>query len=353
MSSSTIDYQKHLKNGWKSYLEIFISSLSIKEIPLEQQLIIDKCFENIDSGNMDSISFELIIHRLVFDLNEQMIVWKMIDKLTVNQLLARGPLYLYLISLPDINVCIEEIQRLIGSLLEPSYSLVYYQSDQNIIIEPKELVAEYLASEVKSDTALCVVLYIMRALAGVNFDYQTIYVPNKRLNFDKKYALLYTQANIVFHDGPMLATFPAEQLVEKNIAYNKIYSTQLKNQVSDLLLTFNPSITLSEQAKKHMLTVDKPAKQTIDSVALNFGLSQATFRRKLKSENTCFTDIQNEILKSIYLKALLSSNMSIESLALKIGYSERSSFERSFFNKFGLSPSKYRKAYQKSAPTMT
>jgi AraC-like DNA-binding protein len=339
-------YQQHLSKGWKSYLALFIENLIIKEIPLQQQLIIDKCFENIESNNMDSISFELIIHQLAVDLNEQMILWRMIKNLRINQLFTRGPLHVYLISLPDIKSCLPEISRLIGVFLEASYSLSSYQSNQDVIIEPQELVEECPASFLKADTALCLTLYILRQLAGSKFDYDTIFVPNKREHFDINVAREITNAKIIFHDGPLKASIPVEQLSLKNNAFDKKYCQQLKHQVSELLSTLDQGLSLTEKVKKYILTVEKPAMQTLDVISESFGMSQTTFRRKLKMEQQNFKEIQNKILEDISIKALTTTNMKIEEFAQYIGYAERSSFERSFKNRLGLSPAKYRKKHR-------
>lgn len=341
-------YQEHLKEGWKNYLRIFIDNLSIKEVPPQQQSIIDKCFKDIESGNIDSVSFELVIHRLVYELDEHMIVWKMFNNLRFNQLLVKGPLHVYLNSLPSIKTCLNEIKRLFGAILEPSYSLISHQKDNSIIIETQELVGSYLASDLKFDTGLCMVLYSLRELVGNSFDFDTFYIPNKRLSFNIEEASHFSNAKIIFHDGPMLASFDKSKLQMSNQSYNPRYSSLLKNQVNDLLISLNSTLTISEKTKKYILNAETPARQTIDSVAFNFGISQATFRRKLNLEGACFKDIHNEILKNIYLEALISTNISIDDLTLKLGYSERSSFERAFVREFGITPYRYRKKHQLS-----
>jgi len=216
------------------------------------RLVINECFEDIASNNINSVSFELIIHQLVIDLNEHMIVWRMIKNLRVNQLFVRGPLYIYLISLLDIKSCLTEITRLIGFFLDASYSLHCYQSDQSIIIEPQELVDEYLASFLKADTSLCLTLYILKELVGPIFDYETIYIPNNRTGFDANVALLFTKAKIIFHDGPMMASFHVKQVNIKNKSFDREYNQQLSYQVSELLSTFHLKLSLTEKVQKYI-----------------------------------------------------------------------------------------------------
>lgn len=335
--------QQHLIKGLKSYLELFIANLIVKNIPVKQQLIIDQCFEDIASNKIDAISFESIIYQLTVDLNEPMIVWRMVSNLRVNQLFTRGPLHVYLLSLPDIKTCLPEIIRLIGAFLETSYSLSAHQSNQNIIIEPKELIAGSPALFFKADTALCLTLYILKQLAGPEFDFDTIYIPNDRKSFNSDIAKLLTTANIVFHDGPMMASFPISQVNIKNKIFDKQYSDHLKHQVNELLITCNLNLSFTEKVRRFILSVEKPAMQTLERVADAFGMSQTTLRRKLKAEQQSFKEIQNEIIETISIKVLSTTTMKIEEFAQYIGYSDRYSFERFFSKKFGLTPAKYRK----------
>lgn len=336
-------YQQHQKKGWKSYLEIFVENLAVKEIPSQQQMMIDYCFEDIASNNMDSVSFELIILQLVVDLNEQMIIWKMVKNLRINQLFHRGVLHVYLISLPDVKTCLSEIGKLIGVFLEASYSLRTYQDDQNIIIEPQELVHECLASFLKSDTALCLILFILKELAGPKFDYDTIFIPNNRKNFDCNIVKSLTNAKIVFYDGPIKASLSAKKFAVKNNAFDLQYCQELNSQVRNLLATLGHSLSLTEKVKKFILSVEKPAMLSIEKAANAFNMSPTTFRRKLKDEQQSFKEIQNEVIEVISIKILSKTSMTINDFTQYIGYSERSSFERFFKNKFGISPAKYRK----------
>jgi AraC-like DNA-binding protein len=345
MHKNTEIYQQHQQKGWKSYLEIFIENLTVREIPKEQQLLIDKCFADIAANNMDSVSFELIIHKLVVDLNEQMIVWRMIKNLRINQLFTRGPLHVYLISLPDVKSCLSEISRLIGIFLEASYSLRIDQSKEHIVIEPQELVEECEASFLKADTAMCLTLYILKELAGSEFDFEIIYIPKSRELFDSNGTKVLTNADIVFHDGPMRACFPVEHINITNKGFDAKYNLELKHQVDDLLSMLNQVLSLTEKVKKFMLSVEKPAMQTHDATAKAFGISETTFRRKLKNEGQSFKQIQNEILESISIKLLSTTTMKIADIAQYIGYSERFSFERAFRKRLGISPSMYRKSH--------
>jgi len=71
-------------------------------------------------------------------------------------------------------------------------------------------------------------------------------------------------------------------------------------------------------------------------------MSMTSFRRKLAQEETSFKLIQSKFLNELCVKALLTKHSKIDDLAVKLGYSERATFERAFRKKFGVSPSQFR-----------
>jgi HD-like signal output (HDOD) protein len=85
-----------------------------------------------------------------------------------------------------------------------------------------------------------------------------------------------------------------------------------------------------------------PATLTIEQCAVTLAMSMTSFRRKLSQEETSFKLIQHKYLNELCVNALLTKQVSIDSLGQKLGYSERATFERAFRNKFGTTPSKFR-----------
>ncbi len=85
-----------------------------------------------------------------------------------------------------------------------------------------------------------------------------------------------------------------------------------------------------------------PATLSIDKCASKVSMSSTSFRRKLNLEETSFKTIQQKYLNEFCVTALLTDDMSIDELFLKLGYSERSTFERAFRQRFGISPIQFR-----------
>ncbi|MDX2368016.1 MAG: helix-turn-helix domain-containing protein, partial [Colwellia sp.] len=85
-----------------------------------------------------------------------------------------------------------------------------------------------------------------------------------------------------------------------------------------------------------------PATLTVEQCAVALAMSMTSFRRKLSQEETTFKLIQQKYLNELCVHDLLTKHVSIDSLVVKLGYSERATFERAFRNKFGITPSQFR-----------
>jgi len=102
------------------------------------------------------------------------------------------------------------------------------------------------------------------------------------------------------------------------------------------------SLTLTEATNNLLSKCDLPASLTIEYCASLLAMSMTSFRRKLAQEETSYKLIQSKFLNELCVKALLTEHSKIDELAIKLGYSERATFERAFRQKFGVTPSQFR-----------
>jgi AraC-like DNA-binding protein len=82
----------------------------------------------------------------------------------------------------------------------------------------------------------------------------------------------------------------------------------------------------------------------IDLVAEKLGISRRTLQRRLWSEsNYTYSNLFQAVRRSLANRYLVSSSRTIEEISDLLGYSNVSSFSRSFRQSFGVTPSKYRR----------
>lgn len=93
--------------------------------------------------------------------------------------------------------------------------------------------------------------------------------------------------------------------------------------------------------------LDRPeGSYTVESLADIAAMSRATFVRHFEK---CFNRTPMDYLRDIRLRRaaqlLQVSNIPIDSVAARIGYSSRSHFSKAFSEQFSVSPAEFRKQY--------
>jgi len=72
-------------------------------------------------------------------------------------------------------------------------------------------------------------------------------------------------------------------------------------------------------------------------------MGKRTLSRKLKEENSSFRQVRDEILSRRAATYLRDTQLSVEAIALLLGYHDTASFRRAFKRWFVMPPDQYRK----------
>ncbi|MGM0564510.1 MAG: AraC family transcriptional regulator [Pseudomonadota bacterium] len=79
-----------------------------------------------------------------------------------------------------------------------------------------------------------------------------------------------------------------------------------------------------------------------EEIAEELGVSPQTLRRRLKEEGTSYQALKDSIRRDIAIHCLGSPQLSINDIALKVGFAEPSAFHRAFKKWTGVTPADYR-----------
>lgn len=80
----------------------------------------------------------------------------------------------------------------------------------------------------------------------------------------------------------------------------------------------------------------------MSAVAHHLGISAATLRRRLNEQSLIYEDVRDRLRKRIALELLRKSNIGVDDVACRCGYSDAVSFRRAFRRWTGLSPTSFR-----------
>ena len=79
---------------------------------------------------------------------------------------------------------------------------------------------------------------------------------------------------------------------------------------------------------------------TLDRMAISFGMSERTLRRKLDEEGMAFRELLDRVRQDLCGLYFLEDKRSLGEIALLLGYSDLSAFSRAYKKWYGVSPSK-------------
>lgn len=151
--------------------------------------------------------------------------------------------------------------------------------------------------------------------------------------------------------GGFLMEKLTEELIEQKVGFNDIVRGTIMRLLESLATNYEFLISTNEKQKARDLLFhdveqymhDRYNSVTIPDLVDEFHYNEDFYNRLIK-EYTDFTYTQ--YLMGIRLaeagKLLMSSDLSIEEIADKVGYSSRGHFYRLFTKKYGMTPAKYR-----------
>ncbi|WP_415059001.1 AraC family transcriptional regulator ligand-binding domain-containing protein [Halopseudomonas sp.] len=116
------------------------------------------------------------------------------------------------------------------------------------------------------------------------------------------------------------------------------------------LLEHMPSSQLSTRDRVRRLLLSNPAgTMTANDVARALFVTKRTLQRRLELEGTSYRGVTESLLAELATRHLGEGGLTIESVAVMLGYNDTAAFRKAFHRWFGQSPSDYRAAIKSAA----
>ncbi|BFM17950.1 AraC family transcriptional regulator [Maricurvus nonylphenolicus] len=150
------------------------------------------------------------------------------------------------------------------------------------------------------------------------------------IHFDKKVSAIY---------------FAKEHLDRKCVRSNQELKDFLDNYISQLIIQSRQSQLTSVKVRIWLEQILKEGVESPDitNAAAHLDISEYALRRRLNAENYPFNKIKEHTRRDVAILHLENNIHSIEKIAFDLGFSEASTFIRSFKRWTGLTPLAYRK----------
>ena len=131
---------------------------------------------------------------------------------------------------------------------------------------------------------------------------------------------------------------------------NRTLRELYESECARLLASLSDSASLTEQT---LALIDKLEGQypQLDQLASMLNMSTRTFRRRLKSEAASFQGLLNDVRVKHARRYLRDTNLSVEAIAVSLGFNDASNFRRAFIQWTGESPAEWRRTSLGDNPT--
>ena len=150
------------------------------------------------------------------------------------------------------------------------------------------------------------------------------------------------QCPIVFDAGENSFSFDREVLQQRLVHTPDSLREFLDNMVYQLIAMEREPASTSA-AIKSIVTIELPGSMpSFADIAQTLHMSESSLRRRLQKEDTSYQALKDEVRCEVAINKLLHENAKIADLADYLGFTEPSSFVRSFKGWTGDTPSSYR-----------
>lgn len=244
----------------------------------------------------------------------------------------------------NFNMLVNLLQRYI-SLVSPSAELKLRESGEYYIISYKH--REFSPSDCYQDvegTLAQIIMMIRELLDDELWLAPQVYFEHKKISVDD--GEQYTMAAEVYYNHSYSGlSFP------KAIAKYPIPSSDsklLKILEDNVLKSTDVYLTQQSFEDKVRLTMMSELHRAgLSSVELanELGVSRRTLNRRLQECGTNYNQLREEIIVDLAQQSLVLTDSSVLDIALGLGYSESSAFNRIFKRRTGSTPLQYRKEY--------
>ncbi|CAA0114639.1 putative HTH-type transcriptional regulator [Zhongshania aliphaticivorans] len=158
------------------------------------------------------------------------------------------------------------------------------------------------------------------------------------------YADLYTEyfkCPVYFNSSENYYAFDSSLLYQPLAQSEPETARIYGNQCEKICLQLAKNSTFSDIVRNHILSSPRDI-FTLDTIADRLNMTARTVQRKLSAEGRSYKDILEDVRCNLAIEYLQSTSFTIEEIAVRLGYSDSSSFCHAYKRWTGINPSELR-----------
>ncbi|WP_040632286.1 AraC family transcriptional regulator [Smaragdicoccus niigatensis] len=136
------------------------------------------------------------------------------------------------------------------------------------------------------------------------------------------------------------ATFSADLLALPLPQASPMTVAMCEAQCEELVMRRRSRSGVARLVREQLVKIDG-SQHTIGRVARALTMSERTLRRRLDEENTSFRQLTDEVHRTLAEELLVTGALSVDDVAVRLGYAEASSFINAFKRWTGTTPARF------------
>lgn len=194
------------------------------------------------------------------------------------------------------------------------------------------------------DARLAGVLAACRQITGRRIVPKTVAFPYRRPRRLDAHRCIFATPRLRFGESCASLTLWAADLGHQLPAADETLAGYMERLAAEALRELGNPTTSSFVATvaEALQTVLRDAPPTIEAVGSILGISARTLQRRLQLEGTTFARLRQDLRRQHAELLLQNRRLTVEDVAIRIGYSEPSTFYRAFRRWRGVSPGAFR-----------
>lgn len=250
----------------------------------------------------------------------------------------------YFASCATLGECSSEALRLQAIAFPGCFTFGFELIDENVefCLKPVDPNLQNLSCVVELIMSICNMA--CKNMVSEDFEYSKVMIAEA--DYDQSLLRQYSQAELITKSPKMAVQYHQSWLVKPQ----RYASAELVNVLKPIVEKENariiPKKDLPELIENYLKSCEIPRQAKLSNFASALDRSEVTIRRRLSDLGLNFSDILQSYLQTECMRYLLDPKESIESIALRLGYSERAALERAFKRWYGKTPSQFREEYR-------
>jgi AraC-like DNA-binding protein len=254
---------------------------------------------------------------------------------------SHGPMGYMALSSPDVITALEAFADFLPTRLP--FSAVTISTDAewiNCLLELK-VDAKAEVRRILQECFALIVQSLVESVVGYELIDAQIELAHRKPDHYQKYTD-YLHAPVHFSRPANVFRVPVSIARQPNASgHSKSYAIA-RNLCQSLLETM-PATAISTSARVERLLLSSPmGSLNIGDVAQAMLVTKRTLQRRLEQETTSYRQISEKLQAALADRHLRESSITIETLALLLGYNDTAAFRKAFHRWYGQSPSHYR-----------